>query len=693
MAKKRKTTKKPSTSKTQRLWTWIRPVFYFGLGAFVGLFVPWYAYINHVTNTIIHEQWEVPSAVFARPLELFDGQNISSAALTFELDLLGYRQVSGQPQVGQYQKQGNRFRIHSKGFRFADQRSPAQAIELSIHQGVVSAIKPQMARLEPAVIGHFFSSAFENRNPIALAAIPTTLVQGIQAVEDREFKHHSGVDWWGVMRAAVKNVMAGKIVQGGSTLTQQLVKNKLSYDQQTWLRKLHEAMAAIQLARKLSKKDILQMYFNEVFFGQDGKVAIHGVVEAAGFYFAKPVSQLNIHEQALLVGILKGPSWYNPIRNPDRALNRRNVVLNVWHETGIINQQTWQQAKKQPLGLSQHRQLKTDHDDYMAVVKKQIKSQFSDRDLKQKGLRIFTHLDPFIQRKTNQTARRTRHWLDQNMESAIVVSDAQSGALLALSGSQSAHSGFNRALLARRPIGSLIKPFVYLAGLDSLSGFDLDDTLKDEPVSVTLDDGSTWDPKNWDGSSSGRISAFDALVRSRNQATVDLGLKMGLPALVDYLQQLGLSINRANHPSLFLGAIELTPFEVQHLFSLLSSQGQISQINAIMHVTDANNRILTRSRPQPAPKLNLNDLKTINQALHQVTTTGTAQKITNKYQLPRRFHGKTGTTNGGRDSWFSGYDQHILATVWVGRDDNQPTPYSGGSGALVLWANLMRNLE
>lgn len=682
--------KKKKSNRKLLFWLYKPALFCIGLG--LGLVIPWYFYMQHVTNSIIHETWDVPSVVYARPLELYKGKNINPKALTFELETLGYQESIGTPQLGQYQSHNNSFDIYSKGFEFPDGRQQPQRIKLKITNKYISEISHEIIRLEPKVMGHFFSSAFENRHPMTLAQMPASLVQGIQAVEDREFKHHRGVDWWGITRAMVKNIMAGKIVQGGSTITQQLVKNKLEYNQQSWLRKLHEALAATLIETKLSKKDILQMYLNEIYFGQDGKVAIHGVVEAASFYFAKPVERLAIHEQAVLVGIIKGPSWYNPIRNPSRALKRRDVVLNVWLETGIINQNSWQKAKSQPLGLSQHRRLKTDYDDYMGVVKRQLKNQFTDEQLKQDGLKIFTNLDPYVQYVSSQTARRTRQWLNEHMEAALVISDAKSGELLALTGSHASHSQFNRALLARRQIGSLIKPFVFLAALENMSGFELDTKLEDKPLAVSTQGNSAWQPKNWDKQSRGKITAREALVHSRNQATVDLGLKLGLDNLVTFLEHLGLNINRTQHPSLFLGAIELTPFDVQHLYTIFSSQGQIQKINAIRFVSDINNQLLSRSKSTASHAIKPNNISNINQALHLITTNGSAKKITNKYALPGYYFGKTGTTNQGKDSWFSGFDDRYLATVWVGRDDNKATPYSGSSGALVLWSHLFKNL-
>lgn len=672
-----------------KFWLLRSLLFFTGMG--FGLIAPWYAYINHVTTTIAEDTFEVPSVIYARALELYPGRRLSAAALNYELDLLGYQPVQAPPKIGQYRQQGARYEIHTKGFLFPDGTEQPTRIQLTLNNQHIATAEPALARLEPKIIGHFFNQDFENRRPIALDEIPDTLVMGLQAVEDREFKHHHGVSWSGIARAALKNLMAGGIVQGGSTLTQQLVKNKLHYHEQTFLRKLHELLAATLLENKLSKHDILAMYFNEIYWGQNGRVAIHGVVEAAQFYFAKHVHQLSIAEQATLIGLIKGPSWYNPYKHPERAIKRRNVVLNSWLETGIIDASTHKMAKKSRLQLSQSRQLKGDYDNYIDVVKRQIRDRFSNTELKQKGLRIFTHLDPYIQYRSSQTAQKTNQWLSEQVETAIVVSSSQSGGLLAVTGSKNPRSQYNRALLAKRQIGSLIKPFIYLAALETLPGFDLNTRLHDGPIRIDTPQGP-WQPQNWDNKGLGEITALEALVQSRNQATVDLGVNIGLDRLLGFLNKLGLTIKHNAHPALFLGAIELSPIEVQHLFSLFASRGNTSHVNAIINVTNSDNKTLSRAVQPRKHNLSVAHIDTLNTALNAITTRGTARRLTTTFDLPKPLFGKTGTTNNGRDSWFSGFNQDYLMTVWVGRDDNKPTPYTGSNGALILWANLFKNL-
>ena len=345
------------------------------------------------------------------------------------------------------------------------------------------------------------------------------------------------------------------------------------------------------------------------------------------------------------------------------------------------------------LMVSQQRRNKTAFDDFLDLVKIQIRKQFSVQELNQNGLRIFTSLDPYVQLKTTQTARHTEQLLGPEYESALVVSHPKSGEVIALSGSKSKHSFYNRAINAKRQIGSLIKPFVFLAGLELLDDFSLNSNLQDRAQKLTTEDGQVWSPKNWDNLSRGRISASQALIQSRNQATVDLGLQIGLKPFIRFLQQLGLHIQRSGHPSIFLGATDLTPMEVENLFFILSSGGSRQQLSAIRSITNSKGETIRRTQPAQMTPINSLHVKAINNALQQVTLTGTAKKISTLYQLPQPLYGKTGTTNQGRDSWFVGFNSQYLATAWVGRDDNKPTPLSGSSGALVLWSHLFKNLQ
>ena len=654
--------------------------------------MPWFWYLNHVVESIVAEEWDIPSTIYARPLELYKSRYLLSEALEYELNALGYQKTDQYPNIGQYRKQRQLFEIYTKGFQFSDKTTQPQRIKMTLADNRIQEINHSIIRLEPLVIGRFYSSNWENRQPIALEDVPVTLVKGVQAVEDRKFKHHHGIDFIGIVRALVKNIFAGRIVQGGSSITQQLVKNKLEYPERSWLRKINEAVSAILLEAKADKKNILQMYFNEIYWGQNGKVAIHGIVQAAQYYFAKPVAQLTLEEQALLVGIIKGPSWYNPFKHKQRAADRRNLVLKMWFDTGIITKREYERAAQKPLWLSSQLAKKQQYQDFIDLVKRQLVQQFSEQELKQSGLRIFSTLDPFVQLRVNQSAAQTDNLLGKEYETAVVVSDIKNGEILAISGSKTQYSYYNRAILAKRQIGSLIKPFLFLAALEILSDFDLKETLNDAPKAITTHDGTVWKPRNWDGNSLGKIRAEQALILSRNQATVDLGQRLGVKAFLQFLEHIGLQLNRGTHPSVLLGAIELSPLEVNNLYHLFAARDRSQGLSSIRSITNSKGTTIRRTSGVNTHQLTAGHIQSVKSLLQRVTQEGTANKLSRVYGFQQPLYGKTGTTNDGRDSWFAGFNDVYLATVWVGRDDNKPTPLSGSSGAMLLWAQLLKNL-
>lgn len=669
-----------------RYFLWFMP------GLLTGLVAPWIWHLNQVVDSVLSERWDIPSTIYARPLELYKGLYILPEALEYELSALGYQKTQKYPEIGQYRKTNQLFEIYSKGFHYSDQIEPPKRIKLSLIENHIETINHNIIRLEPLVIGRFYSSNWESRQPIELQSLPVTLVKGIQAVEDRKFKHHHGIDLLGIARAFVKNIFAGRIVQGGSGITQQLIKNKLERKKRSWLNKINEALSAILLELKTDKKTILQMYFNEIYWGQNGQVAVHGIVQAADYYFSKSVTQLTLAEQALLVGIIKGPSWYNPFKHKKRALDRRNLVLNMWLETGIISKKQHQKSINNPIWLSSQLGKKQRYQDFIDLLKRQLIQEFSEKKLKQSGLRIFSTLDPFIQLRVNQSAAQTDHLIGKQYEAAIVVSAINNGEIMAISGSKSQHSFYNRAILAKRQIGSLIKPFLFLSALEVLPDFSLNQTLNDTPKNININNGKQWQPKNWDNKSLGAISATQALILSRNQATIDLGLKVGVKRFLQFMQRIGFDLNQQKHPSVLLGAMDLSPLQVNNLYHLFASTDKSQHLSAIRSVTNRDGKTIRRTTTSPTHQLTQAHVLSIKNILQRITTEGTASKLTRVYGLTQPLFGKTGTSNDGRDSWYSGFNEKYLATVWVGRDDNQPSPLTGSSGALILWAQLFKNL-
>ncbi len=685
----------------RRRWPW------FIIGVAIGVGVPWLAYLDYLVKTaFIHHRWQTPSQVYAAPLNSYQGMTLSPERLQYHLRQLGYQSVKTKPDApGQYRhwrtNTGHAWEIHTRGFRFAEGPQAPQQVRLRLEKAtpdtpwqVESLQGANVLTLEPVRLGGFYSATGEQRQPVTLSQLPTTLIQGIQAVEDRQFKHHHGINLAGILRAAWHNLKAGKVVQGGSTITQQLVKNRLRTPQRSWRRKINEAMLAVLLEQHLDKGAILEDYLNEAYWGQNGKLAIHGIAEAVEYYFGTSPEQLDLAEQALLIGLVKGPSWYNPRKHPERALQRRNLVLRLMADTGIISESARTKAVKKPLGVTAIGHINTGlYSDFLQLVNQRLQQRFRPGQLQNAGLRIFTTLEPWAQHQLNETLARQVPKAGAGLQAAAVLTQAQSGEILALDGDARRISGFNRALLARRQIGSLIKPFIYLAGLELLPDFSLDSPLADEPVAVSTGQGTSWRPANFSRRSHGTAPAREALLHSWNLATVHLGLRIGLKPLADFLQHLGLQTPRQVHPSLFLGAIDLSPLEVTQLYQLLASRGSQNKTVALRAVTDTHGRPLLRMKPSKPPILKPEHLQQILRVLHQITFSGTAASLQKWPELQGPLFGKTGTTNGGRDNWFAGFNPRYLLTVWVGRDDNKPTGLTGAKAALPVWAESMLALQ
>lgn len=672
----------------------IRPFLWVGLGFSIGLCIPWYFYLQFVINSLFVEyNWSIPSSIYARELNLYNGKTINLKALEYELSTLGYKKSKTIESIGTFSQVANHFKVHTKGFNFYDGVEKSKVAEFNFKSGAITDLSVPILRLEPLLIGQFYSKNFENRQPIPITQVPNTMVMGLQAVEDRSFNQHSGVDFFGVLRAVIRNIFSGRIVQGGSTITQQLIKNRLNYRKKSWLRKINEAIVALMLENKFDKGTIIENYFNEIYWGQKGSIAIHGIKQAAHYYFSKEPFQLTLSEQALLIGLIKGPSWYHPIKHKQRAIKRRNTVLNSWYQTSIISKSQWLLAKNAPLKVHLNTAFAdSKYRDFIALVKQQLKDSIKSQELNTKGLRIFTTLNPFIQEQLSATLQTTTDTLAKNIQSAALVSDAHTGEILAIKGDKNATSFYNRAFLSKRQIGSLIKPFVYLAALELIPEFTLSTLIFDSPIKIKLKKGEYWQPKNYDNQSLGKIPAQLALIKSRNQATVNLGLQVGVDNFVKYLKKLGLNIVRTKHPSVFLGATELTPYEVTNLYLILASNNTVNQLFSIRQVLDKNNNLIRQTQHNSNIRIKAKALAQIRAALHQVTTDGTAAKLTYHYGF-NNLYGKTGTTNQGKNSWFVGFNNKYLATFWMGKDNNESTKLTGSSGALILWANWFKHIQ
>lgn len=652
------------------------------------------------------KRWTVPAKVYARPLELFVGQKLAKDDFLKELDALGYRREGAVSGPGGVSIAGNTIELHSRGFQFYESTEPSQRVRVRFSGDYVAGLNQAgggnlaVARLEPLLIGGLYPAHQEDRVLIKLEQVPPYLVETLVAVEDREFFNHFGVSPKGIARAVWINATAGQLRQGGSTLTQQLVKNFYLTNERSLSRKATEAMMAVLLELHYEKKDILEAYLNEVFLGQDGQRAVHGFGLASQYFFSQPLSELKLDQVALLVGMVKGPTYYNPRRNPERALERRNLVLDVLAELGVAPAEEVAAAKQKPLGITQRGSLAdSSFPAFLDLVKRQLRADYREEDLTEEGLRIFTSFDPILQLKAESALADSlkrlsgRKGVDE-VEAGMVVTSPESGEVQALIGSrQPRFAGFNRALDAVRPIGSLIKPAIYLTALERPSQYTLTSLLEDQSFSIKGANGQVWSPQNYDRKAHGTIYLYQGLVNSYNLSTAKLGLEMGVPEVLKTLDRLGVEQDWPAYPSMLLGAGALSPIAVANMYQTLANGGFNTPLRGIRNVLTAEGEPLKRYPFQIQQRFDSGAIYLLQNAMQRTMSEGTGRSVYN--QLPRSLAlaGKTGTSNDSRDSWFAGFSQDVLAVVWLGRDDNGPTPLTGATGALQVWTDFMRKAD
>ena len=654
-------------------------------------------------------RWALPAQVYAAPLELYPGLNLGPSDIAHELQRLGYRNDGEAGNVGTYAAGSARVDLYVRAFHFWDGAQPSQRLSLRFADNQLTAVESadgggarDIVRLDPMLIGSIYPKQGEDRVLVKLADVPTLLPEGLIAVEDRSFRSHFGISIKGITRAMVANLRAGHVVQGGSTLTQQLIKNFFLNSKQTWQRKINEAFMALLLEAHYEKDEILEAYLNEVHLGQDGNRAVHGFGLGAQFYFNKPLSELRTHEIALMVGLVKGPSFYNPRRNPERALKRRNLVLDVLRDERLIDEAEHAEAIQQPLGVASARGGGVErYPAFVELVRRQLRGQYKDEDLTHEGLRIFTTLDPRAQEALERritedlpALEKQRKMKERTLEAAGVITSADGGEVLGLvAGRDVRFPGFNRALDSRRSIGSLSKPFVYLAALQRPAQFGLHSFIPDDPISLKMPHGPVWQPQNYDRQLHGPQPLYMALAQSYNLPTVHLGMAVGTETVMQTLRAAGYNGASKALPSIFLGAVDASPLEVAQMYATLAAGGFQAPLSAIREVQTLDGQPLQRFPIQVKQTLPEGPVYLLNWALRQVIALGTGRAAYASIPPGTIVAGKTGTTDDYRDSWFAGFAADRVAVIWVGRDDNQPTGLSGSNGALPIWARVMRDLR
>lgn len=678
-----------------------------GLG--LGFLIPYTLYLNHEVGERFGQlQWQIPTRVYARPLELAPGLALDPATLKTELDAASYREDSGE-RPGTYSREGGRFTVASRGFNDVDGVVQPRRIEVSVSAGRVAGLRDlttrksiQVARLDPARIATLYGQKQEERRLVRIEEVPELLVTGLQAVEDRDFNSHIGIDLTGMLRAAFKNVAAGRAKQGASTLTQQLARSGLLGigQEQTLTRKGKEIIYALLIEARYDKRTILEAYFNQVYLGQRGSQAIHGVSAASEFWFGRELRDLNTEQIALLIGIVRGPSYYDPRRNPERALGRRNFVLGEMLETGLIKQDEHDRAVKTPLEITQNpgNIAANRFPAYVDLIRRQLARDYPADALAGAGLSVMSGMSPSAQGQAEGAVARTLKSLDNKrrppLQAGLVVTDVHNGEVVAVVGAREfTQHGFNRAVEAQRPVGSLLKPFVYLLALARPSEFNLSSWIDDSPVTVKLGRGRNWNPGNSDGRSHGQVRMIDALAMSYNQATVRIGMQVTPESIGELVLKLA-GIQAPNNPSLILGAVDQSPYAMAQLYQFLASGGEVQPLHAVRGVLGADGKAVKRYDKEPAPAQEGDAIaaRLITIALQQAVTNGTGRQLIGDGLGRLSPAGKTGTSNDGRDSWFAGWTGDHLAVIWVGNDQNQTTGLYGATGAMRVWSAMFSRL-
>jgi len=674
------------------------------IGAFLAFSIYLIRMDNIVRNKFEGQRWDIPAKVFARPLEIYTNAPVNQTDFTQELKLLGYKGSDSYTKSGSYVTSGDALYVHTRGFDFGDSAEPEQVLKVTFNNNQiaeVSATKPSstgIARLEPLLIGGIYPQHNEDRMLIKLAKVPKPLIEALIATEDRNFYHHHGVSVRGTARALVSNITGGKR-QGGSTLTQQLVKNFYLSPERTLKRKVNEALMALLIELHYDKDEILEAYLNEVNLGQNGSYSINGYGLASQFYFGLPLRELNIAQQAYLVGLVQGPTLFNPWKNPEGAKKRRDIVLHNMLVMGYLTQEQFEQEVARPLNVIAKPTLgPARFPDFLDIVRRQLRTEYQEGDLTNQGLRIFTTLDPIAQTKVQEAFKTSVSGLAnanpkrlKDLQGAVLISRPENGELVAAVGSTQDFTGFNRALDAKRQVGSLLKPVIYLSAIES-GRYTWASPIEDSALNIASG-GKSWTPKNYSGGEHGVVPMAEALANSYNLAAVRLGQEFGVSTFSNHLKKFGVTSDIPTYPSIFLGAVDMSPMEVMSIYSNFATGGFKYPIKSIRSVVDSNGRLLDRYGLTVQQTIDPSAAYILNYGLQQVMSSGTGRSAYNALSGDLKLAGKSGTTNDTRDSWFAGYSGNYLSVVWLGLDDNKVTGLTGSSGALPVWTNVMKQLR
>ena len=708
---------------------WIRFFLYTAFAATavlaLGLAYAYFSFARMIDERLHGERERTLPRVFARPVELRRGQALSQQDLVVRLNDLGYANRAAVEQPGEFSGYRNVITLMPRSGELA-----GRTIKVTFPAGRVTRANPNPAggrgiqslevvdkgrtdvvRLDPPLLTSLMTSGVrEKRRHVPLETIPLHMQQAVLAIEDQSFYSHPGVNPFRTIAAAIGSLFTRGRPRGASTITQQLARmffledefnEELQSGTVSPLRKAREILMSLVLERRTSKAEILELYLNDVYLGQRGSFAIHGVAEASRIFFGKDVANLSLSEAALIAGVIQSPARRSPFTNPKPAVERRNVVLQAMADENYITREEAAKASREPLQVVA-RSVDNEAPYFVDMVARQLNREFPGLTRQSGAVDVYTTLDLNMQRAALDAVRNGLANVDKLLarrrkktgpaQAVLLAVDPRSGEILAMVGGRSYNqSQYNRAIEARRQPGSVFKPFVFLAAFEhaALEGWtDLTPAslTADEPAVFTFDD-QVWEPKNYDDYD-GEITLRRALAMSRNLGTIRVGERIGFDRIASLWQKVGVGTPPKGYPSITLGVFELTPFEVAEAYTLFTNGGSVRPLRAIDHVR-AGDRSLEPKPSKPRPVAQADTTYLVTHMMRSVLNEGTgAAARANGFMLDAA--GKTGTTNDLRDAWFVGFTPELLAVVWVGLDDNQPLGLTGSTAAVPIWTEFMK---
>ena len=667
------------------------------LTVFYGGYLDW-----QIRSKMDGQIWRLPAEVYSRIESVKISDNLAFDEVIQILLDNEYRQTTMVAAPGDFKLEDDTIVVLRRAFPFPDKPEPQRVLRLRFVDNKLNRIEDLVAvkaidefRLAPKLIA-MLESDNEDRLAIPLQNYPRLLIDALILTEDRRFYDHHGINPVGIIRALITNIRAGQTVQGGSTLTQQLVKNLFLSSERTITRKANEALMSLVLDWRYDKNRILETYLNEIYLGQNGDTQIHGFELASQFYFGRSIREISLDQIALLVGMVKGPSLYNPWRNPQNALERRNVVLKLMLEHKMIGDELYQLLSQRPLGVQPKGQISRKYPSFIQTLQTDLRRELGEHKISSLlGARIFTTMDLKQQAQAENAVVNTVSQLQLKtknpyLEGAMIVADYRVGEIRAVVGGlQTQYAGFNRALMAKRQIGSLVKPSIYLTALSNPEQFRLNTPINNQPITINVKGSPPWQPRNYDKKYSGSVMLMDALARSLNIPTVNIGMKVGLSKVIDTQKAMGWdNVEIPKVPAMLLGAYTISPYDVTKLYQTIANQGGRIELTTVDTIADRQGNIIyqhDKTAKQVVPQEAA--FQTLF-AMQQTVERGTARSLQNDY-ADLRLAGKTGTTNDARDTWFVGIDGKNISTVWLGRDDNGETKLTGASGALQIYKDYL----